>query len=611
MNDYLVTGPTASTATLESNWTTQTSGSISPEASFPEFVYDGHGDTKGAGVASQVGSSPSNSAEHLGTSPNSLVPSAGLLAALGGMAVHPLSFAGPDVAAEVSPGGTSLWLEESYQPGGSHTQWMTHPSGIGYRRSSAGVVGGGHSGGSGSGSGSSGMGPPMSGNSPMMDSGTSDGSDADELTRLNSFDTGANENANATQAAPTSRAEKVTNTTPSAANANGDSGGNAKAAAAGDGKGGGSRSTQAAAGGNGNSPAAGNSGGQAANQAYGGRIVLMPKFSSGPLGSLERFGDWWDHDLFGLPRPSVPDDPLLGTIGSNGPTVYDSSNNPDTGTSDSGAGQPGAGTSQQAPINANPSVQSGPDLNRLAGYAGTFATHFGTALATALVATVVIGGFLLLAAAAGPVASGVAATAGVILLVVGFYQLVSQGYQVYSGKDEAGATLLTNDRVALAGDVSGGLVGALLGGKVLKGFNDIIPKNWAGKLNSWLNGGRNSAADSASVTLQNCFPPDTLVGTETGLRPMSQVGSGERVWAYDFEGGIWRLCEVECRHDATYDGPMVTIGLGSLEISVTAHHPFWVVEGWDLENRPSPRHFAVRIRNLLTVASGFLGTRFG
>ena len=28
----------------------------------------------------------------------------------------------------------------------------------------------------------------------------------------------------------------------------------------------------------------------------------------------------------------------------------------------------------------------------------------------------------------------------------------------------------------------------------------------------------------------NCFPPDTLVGTESGLRPIGQVEAGERVW---------------------------------------------------------------------------------
>ncbi len=93
--------------------------------------------------------------------------------------------------------------------------------------------------------------------------------------------------------------------------------------------------------------------------------------------------------------------------------------------------------------------------------------------------------------------------------------------------------------------------------------------------------------------LVNCFPSDTLVGTETGLRPMSQIGAGERVWAYDFDAGTWRLCEVECRHDANYDGPLVTLDVGVGEVTATAYHPFWVVEGQDLESRPALRHVEV------------------
>ncbi len=32
----------------------------------------------------------------------------------------------------------------------------------------------------------------------------------------------------------------------------------------------------------------------------------------------------------------------------------------------------------------------------------------------------------------------------------------------------------------------------------------------------------------------NCFPPDTLVATETELKPISRVNDKDRVWAYDF-----------------------------------------------------------------------------
>lgn len=104
-----------------------------------------------------------------------------------------------------------------------------------------------------------------------------------------------------------------------------------------------------------------------------------------------------------------------------------------------------------------------------------------------------------------------------------------------------------------------------------------------------------AALDAAAIEAAasvNCFPPDTLVGTESGLRPMSQIGAGERVWGYDFLNGVWRLCRVECRHDANYDGPLVTLYADVGKVTATAFHPFWVIQGDDLASRPTPRHVA-------------------
>jgi hypothetical protein len=117
---------------------------------------------------------------------------------------------------------------------------------------------------------------------------------------------------------------------------------------------------------------------------------------------------------------------------------------------------------------------------------------------------------------------------------------------------------------------------AYVGGKALgllgKGLGKV-----GGKLGRWLG-------------LINCFPPETLVATETGLRPIAAVEAGQRVWAYDFVSGVWRLAEVECRHDADYVGPLVTLDVGVGEVTATAYHPFWVLQGDDLTNRPAPRH---------------------
>jgi hypothetical protein len=50
------------------------------------------------------------------------------------------------------------------------------------------------------------------------------------------------------------------------------------------------------------------------------------------------------------------------------------------------------------------------------------------------------------------------------------------------------------------------------------------------------------------------------------------------------------LAEVQRRTDAAYAGPMVTLDVGLGEVTATAMHPFWVVRGEDLENRPKPGH---------------------
>jgi hypothetical protein len=109
-----------------------------------------------------------------------------------------------------------------------------------------------------------------------------------------------------------------------------------------------------------------------------------------------------------------------------------------------------------------------------------------------------------------------------------------------------------------------------------------------GNLNS--NAGGGSTAPTNGARLVNCFPPSTLVGTEAGLRPIGQIGAGEAVWGYDFLSGDWRLCLVECRHDANYHEPLVTIDLGDGEVTATVYHPFWVIQGDGLADRPTPRH---------------------
>jgi hypothetical protein len=153
--------------------------------------------------------------------------------------------------------------------------------------------------------------------------------------------------------------------------------------------------------------------------------------------------------------------------------------------------------------------------------------------------------------------------------------------------------------------LSGGFAGGFVGDQAAQGFS--IGLGWqnaneyslsrsliAGGIGAALSAGAAGVKawrqSAAAAKLVNCFPPDTLVGTESGLRPMSQVGAGDRVWGYDFLNGVWRLCRVECRHDANYDGPLVTLYADVGMVTATAFHPFWVIQGDDLASRPTPRH---------------------
>lgn len=87
-----------------------------------------------------------------------------------------------------------------------------------------------------------------------------------------------------------------------------------------------------------------------------------------------------------------------------------------------------------------------------------------------------------------------------------------------------------------------------------------------------------------------CFPSDTLVATEQGLRPIGTIEPGERVWGFDFREGRWRLALVEDRLQASYEGFLVTVTVAAKELTATANHSFWVIDGEDLEARPAPGH---------------------
>lgn len=85
---------------------------------------------------------------------------------------------------------------------------------------------------------------------------------------------------------------------------------------------------------------------------------------------------------------------------------------------------------------------------------------------------------------------------------------------------------------------------------------------------------------------RSCFPAGTLVDTAVGQQPIERIESGELVRAYDIQTGRWqwaRVAETYCRD---YEGDLVTLQVEGDTIVATGGHPFWVVEGARLSERP-------------------------
>ena len=56
--------------------------------------------------------------------------------------------------------------------------------------------------------------------------------------------------------------------------------------------------------------------------------------------------------------------------------------------------------------------------------------------------------------------------------------------------------------------------------------------------------------------------------------------------AFDHATGEWQPRRVEVTHSNRYRGSLVTVETGDASVVATAHHPFWVLDGHRLEERP-------------------------
>jgi hypothetical protein len=70
------------------------------------------------------------------------------------------------------------------------------------------------------------------------------------------------------------------------------------------------------------------------------------------------------------------------------------------------------------------------------------------------------------------------------------------------------------------------------------------------------------------------------------LKPIEQVKSGERVWAYDPKTQLWSPREVVRPLEHDYAGDLITLTVQGRRLEATGNHPFWVAGGSNLSDRP-------------------------
>ncbi len=77
-----------------------------------------------------------------------------------------------------------------------------------------------------------------------------------------------------------------------------------------------------------------------------------------------------------------------------------------------------------------------------------------------------------------------------------------------------------------------------------------------------------------------------------GTKPIGQVQPGDVVVGLNAIGGERQLSRVVERHDNLYSGDVVEVKIGEEPVIATAGHPFWVVQGDSLDQRPIPGELA-------------------
>ncbi len=560
----------------------------------------------GNSVADESGSYDTYHAVHDGANEPVLDSRKGLVSAVGGQDANAMEFVGPEVHVAQDATGTAMVIDEGWSGASPITSWVSHPSAIGYRRQCALTIG--------SGSGAHTL--TIEAVAPEFDSGMNDGTDGQELERVANFYTGAKRTrprrSRRRRRGPGSRrAGWAPGGSPSMGGITDPSSGKEPTwtPAFNPYSGHGNYNPFAGwawpsfwpfdggdDGGTGGIPNADGSG----TDPDGAALTMLPGYPGTSPGSQG-----------GLPGGGTGPPPLYPPDHEIVPGKWSNSNEPDQPASDPSTTPatppPEDGGSQVNP--AQPAPQQDAGGTDAAGAEPWYNDHwndwlnpfaYGASFAARFPAN----------------GENIGALAGALMynnagteknLSIAQQNRINaelanpdSGMTVGDAQQQRKASLqqetneVTDDLQTTADGIQAGagivLDTAAVAEMGAGGLRAVRPRP-QGLSPGGVQAGRQALAD-AEAPLINCFPQDTLVDTETGLRAMAGVERGDRVWSYEFGTGEWRLSEVEFRHDSDYDGPLVTIELESGKVTSTAYHPFWVMEGRELEYRSPIRHVA-------------------
>jgi serpin B len=98
---------------------------------------------------------------------------------------------------------------------------------------------------------------------------------------------------------------------------------------------------------------------------------------------------------------------------------------------------------------------------------------------------------------------------------------------------------------------------------------------------------------AAATAGGGCFAAGTVVLTASGPCAIEQVEQGRGVVSFDLQTGEWRPARVRTRLSRSYEGDMVRVRAGQVEIQATGSQPIYVLRGEALDGRPAPRDVAV------------------